>query len=433
MGAQLVEPEQKSRGFRLGIAAVGPGSVAVAHFGQSLLLLRYLPAYDFGAFAFLLTLAALSWSVWSALFCAPLPFLVRNGPPAGEHEREGIIASSSFYAGVMISPAFALVAALLGLPLKAVLLFTCFATLSLFRWFGRASAYLHGRELSVFASDLTYSTVLVAGLAIGWWGGVVSLTVSYAAMSAAALLALLPFGLPFAGTLVSGFGKRPLRSFRALARTRLGWSMLSVVCTEITDHSHAYLITLFTGAQGYAPVAATGQLVRPMSVVSSALRDMERPRFARMRAEGKLSEMYRSMRTMRIALVLAWLATAGVILALFLIGPNLLFPRTYTLEVLIVGAVLWVLISGLSMVRVPEGSLLQAAGVFRELAIAQLYGAAASLISVILLLLVAGPVWSLAGTLVGQTINAIQVQAISRRWRRENDVRKQLFSGADSH
>jgi hypothetical protein len=196
--------------------------------------------------------------------------------------------------------------------------------------------------------------------------------------------------------------------------------MLSVVCTEITDHSHAYLITLFTGAQGYAPVAATGQLVRPMSVVSSALRDLERPRFARMRAEGKLSEMYRSMRTMRIALVLAWLATAGAILALFLIGPNLLFPRTYTLEVLIVGAVLWVLISGLSMVRVPEGSLLQAAGVFRELAIAQLYGAAASLISVIMLLLVAGPVWSLAGTLVGQMINAVQVQAISRRWRREN-------------
>jgi hypothetical protein len=123
---------------------------------------------------------------------------------------------------------------------------------------------------------------------------------------------------------------------------------------------------------------------------------------------------------MRIALVLAWLATASAILALFLIGPNLLFPRTYTLEVLIVGAVLWVLISGLSVVRVPEGSLLQAAGVFRELAIAQLYGAAASLICVIVLLLVAGPVWSLAGTLVGQTINAIQVQAISRRWRREN-------------
>jgi O-antigen/teichoic acid export membrane protein len=320
----------------------------------------------------------------------------------------------------MVSPAFPLAALVLGLGAEATILFTGFAVLTLLRWIGRATAYLHGRAMSVLVSDLTYALLLAAALALVWLKGAVSLTASFAAMAAAALLALLPFGFRFAATIFRGVGKRPLRSFIEMARTRLPWSMLDVFCTEVTDHSHAYIVTLFAGTAGYAPLAATGQLVRPMTVVSNALSDMERPRFAQLRTEGRLADLYRSMRTMRIALALAWLAASSAVLALFVAGPYRLFPPSYDIEVLVVGASFWVLISGLAIARVPEGSHLQAVGSFRATAAAQLYGAITSVAAVILLLLVAGPVWSLAGTFLGRAVNAARLQAISRRWRREN-------------
>jgi putative peptidoglycan lipid II flippase len=267
--------------------------------------------------------------------------------------------------------------------------------------------------------------VLLTVLAFNWWGGAVSLTISLAAMAAAALLALLPFGVRFAAILLRGVGKRPLRSFLKMARTRLSWSVLDMFSTELTNFSHAYVVTLFSGTAGYATLAATGQLVRPITVVSNALSEMERPRFARLGAEGRLPEMYHGMRTMRMALGLAWLAGSTAIFAFFVWGPYRLFPQSYGLEDLVTGTILWVLISGLAIFRVPEGSHLQAVGSFRETAIAQLYGSIASLTAVILLLFVAGPVWSLAGTFVGGAVNALQLQVISRRWRRENAARAQ--------
>jgi putative peptidoglycan lipid II flippase len=64
------------------LAMVGPVGSAGAQFALSLVLLRRLDPEVFGGFSFLLVTCQLSWGVWGALFCAPLPAILAAGEPA---------------------------------------------------------------------------------------------------------------------------------------------------------------------------------------------------------------------------------------------------------------------------------------------------------------------------------------------------------------
>jgi putative peptidoglycan lipid II flippase len=69
--------------------------------------------------------------------------------------------------------------------------------------------------------------------------------------------------------------------------------------------------------------------------------------------------------------------------------------------------------------RTPESVLLQAAGQFRALAHASLWASVVSLGATLALLLLVGPVLSLAGILAGELVVTSRVLTLSRRWMRE--------------
>lgn len=421
------EPFQQRRtrasGFlRLGLAASGPASTAAVHFIQSMLLLHYLPPESFGSFAFLLVIAGFSWAAWNAVFCTPLAFLVSGTSEEQRAERVNIVGSAVLLAALLAPIAYFPVAIAVGLGTTAALLFSGFATITLIRWFGRANAYLHNRPLRSFTSDLTYSLVLLGALGYLWLTGSLSLSNSYAAMTAAALLALLPFGPALARALLSRLWAKPLRSYWRLARTQAPWSLAGVVANELKANAHVYIVTAWGGTQAYAPIAATALLVRPMTVASGALRDIERPRFARLVSGGRFGELFANIAMLRLALFLVWAVIAAAVVVLFMTDPNFLFPSSYDLRVLQIGALLWLLVSGLAMLRVPETALLQAVGTFRASAFASYYAALVSVAAVVLLVSFAGPVWSIAGIFVGQAVHAVQIAAIVRAWRRDQAV-----------
>jgi O-antigen/teichoic acid export membrane protein len=343
---------------------------------------------------------------------------MRTAPEGSGAEREAVVGAACFAGAVLALVPFTLAGLGLGLSLAAALLFASFASLTLLRWFGRAHTYFHRRQARVFVSDLIYSSVLLGALALMWlWRGV-SLEAAYASMSAAAFLAMIPFGGSFAKVLVARLGRRPIRDYARMSRQQAPWSLLAVICTDLTANAHAYVVTFWAGTESYASIAATALLIRPVSVASSALRDVERPRFARLVGAARFSEIFSGIKLMRWALAMVWLVTVAAVALLFFFEPRLLFPAAYSLDTLLIGSALWLLVSGLAMLRVPESALLQAVGSFRDTALAGVYAAAVSVAAVVLLTLFAGPVWSILGIFVGQAVNALLVARLSSRWRR---------------
>ena len=156
-----------------------------------------------------------------------------------------------------------------------------------------------------------------------------------------------------------------------------------------------------------------------MSLTSSALRDVERPRLAKFAASGHYAEIRQSIRTVQWLLVGMWLLCGIAVALLFILNPRVLFPPSYDMHTILIGAVLWWIVGGLAMVRVPESILLQAIGNFRAMALANVLAAITSVVAVATLVMLVPPI-SILGILAGQSVIAVAIGAQTRRWRREN-------------
>lgn len=403
----------------IGLAAVGPTAVAAAHFIQSIFVLRHLPTAEFGLFAFSVTLAALGWATWGALFCAPFPHLIIAAPAQDRASHEQTTGAANLQAAMLAAAGLGGISAIIGMEPGSAALFATFMGISLVRWFGRAHAYFHNRQAQSVLSDILYSLCLFIAVAWMWRSDSSSLAASYSAMAIAAFAGVLPFGRRYLRAMLGSLNPRSVPDYFSLVRDRVPWSMLSLLCTELTANAHVYLVTFLKGPEAYGPIAATALLLRPMTLTSSSLRDVERPRLAKMAAQRQFRRILRSLLLFRLVLGAAWALTLGATALLFWTDPRLIFPSQYDLDVLRTGAVLWLLVGGVAMLRVPESALLQAMGRFRSLWLANLFAALASLTGVTLLLLLLEPTWSIAGVLVGQVVHAVAATAQSRALRRE--------------
>jgi hypothetical protein len=195
-----------------------------------------------------------------------------------------------------------------------------------------------------------------------------------------------------------------------------------VLTTEATANAHAYIVTLISGATAFAPLAASALLMRPISVTTNALTEFERPQMARQLADGRRNETFATMRFFRIMLIAAWAATVLAALALMRYAPGALFPKDYDRGYLITGTLLWLAIAGVRTLRTAESVLLQAAGQFRALAHASMISCGVSIIGVVGLLLVGGPLYSLVGVLLGEAVFALWIWRAKGRWQASGAV-----------
>ena len=98
----------------------------------------------------------------------------------------------------------------------------------------------------------------------------------------AALVGLLPLGRKFLSRAIAALSARAgLRDYRAIFRDLTRWSLIGVVLTELTVNAHAYLVTFISGPGPFALLALGMLLMRPASLVQSALPDLERPAMTR--------------------------------------------------------------------------------------------------------------------------------------------------------
>ncbi len=396
---------------------LGPVSTAGSQFLLSLQLLHGLNQVAFGGFSFLMVASALSTGLWSALFCAPMPVLLSQGM---RDERAAILRcllSSNLAAALLAFLIFLGIGTLLHVPPDAALLFALYGALMLLRWFARAAAYVEGTQARIVACDITYGVILISCVAAFQAAGKLSLGLAYSGLLAAAALSLLPFGADYLKRQFLLVSPRDLAGYGAIWRAHSSWSLVGVLTTEATANAHAYIVTLAAGPAAFAVVAASALLIRPIGVAMNALTDFERPRMAREMAGGSKRAVTGPVRFFRFALVLVWLGTILLSVALAMFGHGLVFPAQYRAQDIMTGGVLWLVIAGVRLMRTPESVMLQAAGQFRPLAYASVYSCGISVLAVTLFLALWGPIWSLLGVLLGEMVFAVFIWRQAWRWR----------------
>lgn len=357
-----------------------------------------------------------SIGIWSALFCAPLPALM--GALSAEQRDETMLClrSTCLLFSLAACPIFALLGASVGIPSWENGLFALYSAASLIRWFARATAYFQAEAWRTVASDNLYSLLLISSVIIIELLHAMNLTTAYVGLAASAILALIPFGRRFAVAQFIRLSPRSILRYGGIWRKHSGWSLLGVVTTEATVNAHAYIVTLVVGAAQFASISASALLIRPTSVFMNALGDFERPRIAAMLHGGDIRSSLAAVKMFRIVLILAWVATALAAAFILIVSPTLIFPPKYPLPYIASGASLWMAVAAIRMLRLPESILLQAGGVFRELAYASVISSVFSVTGVAILVLVAAPLWSVAGIFVGELIYAIWIWRQARRW-----------------
>lgn len=409
--------------FRYGLAVAGPVASAGAQFLLSLVFLRLLTPQLFGSLSFLLVASVLSWSLWSALFCAPLPPLLhREDSVERRQELTACLFSANLLFAILALIPFYLIARAVALPLLPSLLYAAYGMVALLRWFARAYTYASGGQMRSLLSDLTYSIVLLMGIAIAWMVPHHAITIAYATLAISALLGLFPFGMDYLRLQFVAFRPASVRRYGYIWRTYSGWSLVGVLTTEMTANSHAYIVTGLFGPAAFAPIAASALMIRPINVAMNALTDFERAQMARHIGQGDPTRAARSVHLFRLVLGLVWSATLLLVLALLYFAPRLIFPPTYPMPFLIAGAALWMAVAAIRLSRTPESALLQAAGHFRPLALASVISSGISVSAVLFCLYWGGTLWSIAGIGIGELIYALWIFRQARRWHRNSTV-----------
>lgn len=401
--------------LRYGASAAGPIAVSAAHFLASLIFLRNLPAREFGLFSFVMVVVSFGMSLNVSLISVPI---TRHLVTGGEQTRP-----VCFQMNWLVCLAFAAVLFLALLagqaPWHDALLLALFGGVFTFRWFARCFAYVEGRLGTAIQSDMAYSLLLVSGLCVLALTHQMNFMHGSEMLLLATLAALLPFGLDFFRAQFAALSGNPAHYwpiFRDLTR----WSLLGVFLTEVTVNAHAYLVTFISGASSFALLALGMLLMRPASLMQSALPDLERPAMARAIAAKDMTALARIQRHFTFGLAASW--AGNVLLCVVVLGffPLLVLKKGYALHDVTLVAAISCVIMAIRAWRTPLAVLLQAAGQFKELASIGTISGTLSVAATLILLLAFGPIASLGGILLGELVILVRVYQMARDWKAAN-------------
>lgn len=404
---------------RYALSAGGPVSTSGAHFIASMILLHALPQSEFGLFSFLLIVVPFSLSLGGALVSAPfVSGLSRAGrieaPSLAMHLKANLVLSMAAAAAVGVAMASA------GAGMETGLLLSLYGGTMALRAFGRSYAYVSGEPVRALLCDLVYGAVVVLGLVLLFVFDGLTMERAAAVLAAGALLS---FSALRRNYLVRQFvpgGEGSLLAYAVSWRELARWAALGVVLTEFTANAHAYIVTFVAGPKAFALLALGSLVMRPASLVLSALPDIERPRMALKIGAGDIKGAFRDVKEFRTAAAAIWLATLLLASALLIWFPHLLLKKGYDETQVMAVIAVWGAILAVRMLRTPESVFLQAAGEFKTLAGASLWASLVSVVMTLGLLVAAGPIAALGGILAGDLVMTANIFALTRRWKRRH-------------
>lgn len=390
----------------------------MAQFILQIALLRVVDSTAFGQFAFALGLVQFGFGLSNALISTP--YTVNINASTFEQKQ----ALSFFTVNLLFSAGWAVICggttAALGTPHEAWL-FGLFAFLAMIRWFGRAHLYALHRPIQAAASDLVYSLTLVVAVGGAWLAGL-SLATGILTISLATAAGIIALGSGFIGKQFREAWTGSPWSYGAVWREQSRWTLLGVVSSEATANAHAYAVTMIAGPAAFAPIAAATLFVKPVALAITSLTQLERPTMARYFAAGDFAAAFRTVWRFRAAALIVWLATVAIGVVVLAWYPHSITHASYDTRSLTIAFSLWTVISLLQCWSMPSGILLQAAQWFQPLARWGVICAVLAIAAVLVLVLIAAPIYSLLGILIGQIATNISMAVLAARLKRRHEV-----------
>ena len=401
---------------RFGVMLGGEVAQSLFHFGLNIVLVRLLPARDYGIFAFVLLLGGLALTYVRSLCGMPANLYVPlRAPRRGAYAYDVTFGSGAVVlAGVIVVVAAGVLHVWFHTPAAAA---SAFVGLWSLRSYVRSSLFAKRQPVLAGASDLAF---VVSGFALALvllhGSPDQLLDRAFDALSAANCIALLvAFALQRRRVRIS-FGPRMRQRYQGLSR-QLSWSVLGVTTANVQAQGQVFLIALVAGPAAYAPVAAMLMFFAPLRLAAAALANMMQPELARMVAAGQGAQIRRVAMTWTLVMAgVAALAGAGVAVGVALV-PIAVFagqPR------LVIGILAWI-ISTMPLLYVVPRVLLEVRRAFRLITVMAAASALVGLTVGGVLLVVSTPIWSLVGIAISEIIVAVWCWAEVFRWQPVQD------------
>ncbi len=406
---------------RHALAALGPFTVAGAHFLASLLFLKTMPPAAFGLFAFVLVAVPFWLGISVALLGAPLATTRPQADGAADWRELPTLMKANLVFSAVAAVAVAATMAASGAGRAGAALFGLYGGVMCLRWFARWLAYATHRPAAAVLSDIAYGALLVAGLGILMAFHALGIETAAVVLCLGAFAGLAVFGRGFLVPQWRALRRGSLAAYAPIWRDLTQWALLGVVSSELSLNAHAYLVTFFAGPKAFALIAAGALFLRPVSLCLTALPDRERPLMVRTLMNGDRDGTLRCVREFRFAAAAIWVLTLALSAAALAWFPQAILKAEYGLGDVLIVVALWAAIMAVRAWRTPEAVLLQAAREFRPLASASVISSVVALTATGALLLFFGPVASLFGILIGDLVLTERVFALARRWKRDRD------------
>ena len=403
---------------RYGLAVMAPALVAAVQLLLQLIVLHQVSANEFGLYAFLMIIVQLGYGVSNALVCTPFAVLLHNSV-------DGSFDPKSFFS---ISLAYAILFGLMCLgigklfePDNWIFVFALYGSIAMFRWFGRAYAYSNFKQFRAAGSDLIYAISLFICICVLYFVDHLDLMYLSGALLLSTALGLLAIGKEFLKRQFLTSPVASLTSYNGVWREQSRWALLGVVSTEATSNAHSYLVTVFAGPAAFAPLAAAAIFMKPVALAITSLTQLERPAMSRALANGEYVKANVVRQKFLVALISIWVVVTALTFILLWLKPEIIAHQGYSLFDLRLAAALLAAIALIQVWQSPNSVFLQAAKEFRMLSTFSVKACLFSLPLVAIAILAFGPVASLFGILIGQTVMAIQISRQAKTWRLKNE------------
>jgi len=393
--------------------------VSAFNFALNLFLVRVAAPEEFGVFALVSAASLFAAMVQNAVVNTPLSVHLPIAADAAGKARLLRVFSA---ANLLLTICLLLVGSVaLGIWLGSGQMLTAFSACAYLvtqfvREYYRALLTVDGKLARLLRADAACVVLSITALGgLQWLGDhrwpIVSTV--FLVVGAAGALTIAPAAL--------GSGKRsPLRGLAAdMARVfaeqrhEIRWSLLGVITTEVQNRGYLYIAAAVFGPATVAQLQAGRILFGPLNLLTNAWARVARPQFAALIGRGDGAGFHHTLTRAFWAFAAFNVAFLG---ALWFAWP-LLSPLVFADKYADLGALVaaWGAANLVSQSRACLGIGAQAMRRFRELSMATIAGAAASVVLVGVACALARPGWLVAPVIAGECLAMLIVMRILRR------------------
>ncbi|MEI9429738.1 hypothetical protein [Mesorhizobium sp. Cs1299R1N3] len=366
------------------------------HFALNIALLHMLSAQGYGLFAIGMVMGGVGLSYIRSLTAVPASiWMSKSTNSAGVNAYDVAFGTAALVVALLMAIGTAIVMRLLGDP--SGIAAGCFVGAWSLRSHMRTAFFARRQQVIVSISDaaFTIAGTIMAGLAT--WLARDALQSVFYALAAANLFGIFVLVRLARRTMRISF-RMPTRRRYARLWSQLCWSAFSATTTNIQGQCLALLVAGIAGPAAYAPLAAVLVLFAPLRIISLAFVNMTQP---------ELAKLMRSNETRRVwAQAKLWAVVMGFGAVAYGCAIMFVLPmiKSQALQDASVGFIgLFVIANFVPiMLYIMPRVVLEIMGDFRIVAFITLGGAIVGLALIAILLAVASPPWSLAGSAVSE-------------------------------